>query len=40
LGDKELKEIATYLPYLKVGEKVQARIISEESKEGFPVLSR
>lgn len=39
LGDKELKEIATYLPYLKVGEKVQARIISEESKEGFPVLS-
>lgn len=39
LGDKELKEISTYLPYLKVGEKVQARIISEESKEGFPVLS-
>lgn len=39
LGDKELKEIATYLPYLKVGEKVLARIISEESKEGFPVLS-
>lgn len=39
LGDKELKEISTYLPYLKVGEKVRARIISEESKEGFPVLS-
>ena len=39
LGDKELKEISTYLPYLKVGEKVKARIISEESKEGFPVLS-
>lgn len=39
LGDKELKEISTYLPYLKIGEKVRARIISEESKEGFPVLS-
>lgn len=39
LGDKELKEISTYLPYLKVGEKIHARIISEESKEGFPVLS-
>ncbi|OGK63028.1 hypothetical protein A2334_01415 [Candidatus Roizmanbacteria bacterium RIFOXYB2_FULL_38_10] len=39
LGEKELKEISTYLPYLKAGEKVQARIISEESKEGFPVLS-
>jgi ribosomal protein S1 len=39
LGEKELKEISTYLPYLKVGEKVQARVISEESKEGFPVLS-
>jgi len=39
LGEKELKEISTYLPYLKVGEKVKARVISEESKEGFPVLS-
>jgi len=39
LGEKELKEISTYLPYLKVGEKVKARIISEESKEGFPVVS-
>ena len=39
MGEKELKEISTYLPYLKVGEKVQASVISEESKEGFPVLS-
>lgn len=39
LGDRELKEISTYLPYLKVGDKIQARIISEESREGFPVLS-
>lgn len=39
LGDKELKEIATYLPYLKQGDKVKVRIISEESREGFPVVS-
>ncbi len=39
LGEKELKEISTYLSYLKEGEVIQARIISEESKEGFPVLS-
>ncbi len=39
LGEREVKEIATYLPYLKVGDVVRARIISEESKNGFPVLS-
>lgn len=39
LGDRELKEISTYLPYLKAGDKIQTRIISEESREGFPVLS-
>lgn len=39
LGDQELKEISTYLPYLKEQEKVNVRIISEESKEGFPVVS-
>lgn len=39
LGNKELKEIGAYFPYLKVGDKVRARIISEESKEGFPVVS-
>ncbi len=39
LGDKEVKEISTYLPYLKVGDIVRARVISEESKEGFPVVS-
>ncbi|MEN9328793.1 MAG: ribosomal protein [Candidatus Parcubacteria bacterium] len=39
LGDKEVKEISTYLPYLKVGDAVRVRIISEESKEGFPVVS-
>lgn len=39
LGDKELKEISTYLPYLKVGDSVKVRIISEESRDGFPVVS-
>jgi len=39
LGDRELKEISTYLPYLKVGEKVHVKIIAEESKEGYPVVS-
>lgn len=39
LGEKELKEISTYLPYLKVGDTVRVKVISEESKEGFPVVS-
>ncbi len=39
LGDRELREISTYLPYLGVGDKMQIIVISEESKEGFPVVS-
>lgn len=39
LGELEVKEITTYLPYLKIGDVVKARIISEESKNGFPVVS-
>ncbi|MEI6532729.1 MAG: S1 RNA-binding domain-containing protein [Candidatus Roizmanbacteria bacterium] len=39
LGDKEIKEISTYLPYLKIGDTVRVRIISEESRDGFPVVS-
>lgn len=39
LGDLEIKEISTYLPYLKIGDVVAARIISEESKNGSPVVS-
>ncbi len=39
LGEREVKEILSYLPYLKVGDKVQVRVISEESKEGYPVVS-
>jgi ribosomal protein S1 len=39
LGDLELKEISTYLPFLKEGGKVKVRIITPESKDGFPVIS-
>lgn len=39
LGDLETKEISTYLPYLKVGEAVKVKIIAEESREGYPVVS-
>ena len=39
LGEKELKEISTYLPYLKEGDTVKVHIIAEESREGYPVVS-
>src|SRR3989339_1000079 len=39
LGEKELKEITTYLPYLGEGDIVKVRIISAESREGYPVVS-
>ena len=39
LGEREVKEISTYLPYLKKGSVIKARIIAEESKNGFPVVS-
>jgi len=39
LGDREIDEISTYLPYLNNGDIVSAKIISEESKNGYPVIS-
>ncbi len=39
LGDQELREISTYLPYLKEGQVAHVRIIAEESKDGYPVVS-
>ncbi len=39
LGDLEINEVSTYLPYLKVGDKIKVKVISEESKGGFPVVS-
>jgi len=39
LGDLEVKEISTYLPYLKAGNKIKVRVVAVESKDGYPVVS-
>lgn len=39
LGELELKEITTYMPYLKEGMKVRVRIVTPEARDGFPVVS-
>ncbi len=39
LGDLELKEVSIYLPYLKVGDVIKVKVITEESKNGYPVVS-
>ena len=39
LGERELKDISTYLPYFKKGAIIKGKIISEESKNGYPVIS-
>ena len=39
LGEKELKEISTYLPFLKENQTVNLRIVSAESRDGYPVVS-
>lgn len=39
LGDLEIKEISTYLPYLKEGGKIRVRVVAPEAKDGFPVVS-
>ena len=39
LGDLEVKEISTYLPYLRTGNKIKVRIVAEESRDGYPVVS-
>jgi ribosomal protein S1 len=39
LGEREVKEITTYLPYLSEGDDVRVRIVSEESRDGYPVVS-
>jgi ribosomal protein S1 len=39
LGEREVREVSTYLPHLKVGDTLRVRIISEESKDGYPVVS-
>lgn len=39
LGELETKDLSSYLPYLKAGDEVQVRVVVEESKEGYPVVS-
>jgi len=39
LGEMETKELSTYLPYFKVGDKTKVKVVVEESREGFPVVS-
>ena len=39
LGEKEIKEIFLYQSHLKPGDTVKVRIISEESRDGNPVVS-
>jgi ribosomal protein S1 len=39
LGNKEQSEISTYLPYIKVGDSIPVKVISEESRDGYPVVS-
>lgn len=39
LGNLEAQEIGSYLPYMKNGDNVPVRIVVEESKDGYPVVS-
>lgn len=39
LGNLELKQLPTYLPYLKEGDELEVIVISEESRMGYPVVS-
>ena len=39
LGQLEAADLSTYLPFFKEGDTVKVRIVVEESKEGYPVVS-
>src|SRR3989338_10336923 len=39
LGQLESQDLATYLPFLKPGDKVKVKVVVEESKDGYPVVS-
>jgi small subunit ribosomal protein S1 len=39
LGNLEAQELTSYLPYLKEGDSVPVRVVVEEAKEGYPVVS-
>ncbi len=39
LGNKETKELTTYLPYLQAKETIRVRVVADESRYGYPVVS-
>ncbi|MFQ5452411.1 MAG: S1 RNA-binding domain-containing protein [Candidatus Paceibacterota bacterium] len=39
LGELETAQLTSYLPYLKEGDTVKVRVVVEEAKDGYPVVS-
>ncbi len=39
LGELETNQLTSYLPYLKEGDKIPVKVVVEEAKEGYPVVS-
>lgn len=39
LGELETNQLASYLPYLKAGDVIPVKVVVEEAKEGYPVVS-
>lgn len=39
MGQLEAADLSTYLPFFKVSDTVKVRVVVEESKEGYPVVS-
>ncbi len=39
LGSIEAHDLGSYLPYLQAGESVPVKVVVEEAKDGFPVVS-
>ncbi len=39
LGSQETRDLSLFYPYLKEGQEIEVRVIAEESREGYPVVS-
>lgn len=39
LGSQEVKDLSLFYPFLKEGQEIEVRVIAEESREGYPVVS-
>lgn len=39
LGELETNQLTSYLPYLKKGDRIPVKVVVEEAKEGYPVVS-